>query len=587
MLLSHHLAYIKDLINDNQVVSIIAPNTIGRCILLPQKLNELGLKSCVVLPNDEIVKIIKGRNNVNNLTYVSSETMRKIFLSLSFLDYDLIMIEDLENESMSVNIIISIWIYAKNKGLKVPKLLICSDKEISLRKELNSIIYKIDFIEQKLNIRYLQQDIEDDELLNLKTAEYAYNIFNNNKYNIAIFAPNIELITAKLKQFDNDLEIISNYDTYREKETKKIFIINDITCIFINTNNIGCVIDTMTEQISSKSFNGGIRNIINLISKQKAKARSVLFNCIYYRMCSYKYYNYLDEIILPEITRIPIHNYIIELLENNFVPEDIIKTKNIEEDKKIIENSLNLNLIKLLPLSLRNSLFLSDWIRNNYPIYPGIVVISLIDCFFPSYFWFPRKNKLKENLDFLFSKRKKDFIDKYGGYNDLETSLNLWMSYFNKNIYSKKEEIEDWTYKNNLNYKKLIEVINLVKQLITIFKTNNFNVKIEDFDISEAINNSKTLLLQHYNDMMCVRISENSYFNLKNKKYYILDIKESINKFTSNYPEKIIAIIVNEIPQERNVLNIIKFAVDISYPEINHIDAQQSVIDALDMLSKI
>lgn len=587
MFLTSHLIDIRDIILKNEVVSIITPNIVGRCISLPKELIKIGIKCCVIVPNEEILLILKKNNYlISGIDYLSSHKIQKY----NFTNYDIVMLEDLENESLNNNIIISMWINYKNNKLKVPKLVIGSDKELSFGKELSPVIYKINFPQFRPNIKYLQQHIEfDDDLLYLKIAEYAHNIYSNNNYDVLIFAPKSELIIKNLKQLDESIEIPSDY--YKNYGPKKIFIVNDLTCMFLNIHNVGCVVDTMLEELKFKSFNGGIRYIINPISKQKANSRSSLFGCTYYRMCTQKYYNNLDEITLPEITRIPIHNHIIELIENNCDPNKLIKNKDIDEDTKLIINSDVMNipsklfLIKKFPLSFRNGMFLCDWILSGYSIYPGIVIASLIDCYFPSYFWFLRKNKTETQIN----KRKIDFINKYGGYNDLETSLNIWMSYFHKNIYSKKSDIEEWTYKNSLNCKKLIEVLNLVKELILILKSEGYEVLTKDFNIKEMVECSKNILLEHYQDMVCIRISGNSYFNLKTKKYYFLDVKESINKFKTNYPEKLIALIINEIPQERTILNIIKFAIDvnITYPESSNNDAQQSVIDALELLSKI
>jgi hypothetical protein len=591
-----HLDHIKELIINNKVVSIISPNILGRSLYIPKELTKINCSCYVVVPDDNFIQLLRNNKYFDdiNITYISSENMLKnILAKLSFPHCDVLIIEDLNNESINVNMIISLWMYEHTNNKKVPKLLICSDKESSFT-ELNSSIYPIDIKEQKLNIRYLQQNPESDETLYMKTAEYAYNIYTNNGYNIAIFSPEKNILVQNLRKFDPTIEIVYNFDGCASKGIKKIFIVDDKTCIFLNTYTIGCVIDTMIEKIKSKSFNGGVRSIYSLISKQKAKHRSCMFACTYYRMCNSKTYNELDEITPPEITRIPIHNNIIQLLENKLPPEEIIKHKNIEEEITLITNSdilssQKLSLIKILPLSLRNSMFLSDWIIGGYSLYPGIVVASLIDCYFPSYFWFPRKNKSRENFDTFINKRRSDFISKYGGYNDLETSLNLWMSFFHKNIYSEQSVLQEWTYKNNLNHQKLNEVLKLVKKIINILTSQGLNIVVENFSIDDAVKLSKILLFPHYQDMLCIRISGNHYFNLKSKKYYFLDIKESINKFSTEYPEKILAIVINEIPQERNILNIIKFAIDvnITVPEITDDDAQKSVMDALEMLSKI
>lgn len=205
-------------------------------------------------------------------------------------------------------------------------------------------------------------------------------------------------------------------------------------------------------------------------------------------------------------------------------------------------------------------------VAPKYPPFPGIVVASLIDCYGPTYYWTPRRDReetLSEYNSRASEHRKKHF-DKFRGYNDLETAMNMWSDMMKtvNGLDSKNKEVSKWCKANSINNKKIRELLLIVEQSVKIVEKTGFPVKVGPFTTNKVNEAAKPFLLKVYSDMTLIHSKESIYFNPLNRDTYKLDNRDSINKYAEQYPLGVIALITAEIKTESALLKIINFSVD-------------------------
>jgi len=204
-----------------------------------------------------------------------------------------------------------------------------------------------------------------------------------------------------------------------------------------------------------------------------------------------------------------------------------------------------------------------ELIPTTNPIFDGIVIASLIDAFDESYFKLAPKlrNYNVSQYDKILTEHKKKFFNKYIGYNDLETFLNLWNDYIDHS-----DDLETWFEENSINYDKFIKLIQTVNDVITILG-EYFEINITNINSVDAVNIARPILASIYSDLTYI----DPYDNFKNKLYfnelspsekYSLDKKDGVSKMLEDPPLGIIALHTKVFETEARVIRLIDFGVD-------------------------
>jgi len=620
-----NLDKIIDNIINYDITHIISVSNITLKSILSKNLSIKNLKSVFVLSTDEEAKALslydKGLYLLNyeditksNIVYSNTNMIKNLMLSyfnngqiIKDIDFcDVLILDDYDIGNIECEVIISLWVYALNfqDKFKIPKMVVISNTPMNITDKEYTYTINNNF---KPKINY----VETKDIYN-KVVDIVQEIIKNRVLNkdIIIFVAGrreiskvYNLLYGLFKKF-NIVQIYNASNIQIKKFTKNIIITNN-TFELLNLLDVGFIIDTMYEQIKVVNNNDTIRYINKHISKDTANKRSNYIkynNGICYRLCSENTYNTLLNSNIPEIERIPINDVIIELINYNLKPQDVLLNGKNDNVIKTIDTLINRNLINndMTEITLKASkiayeLELSDnmidfiwlWVENNYPIFWGIVISCIIDCYTSTYIYLPKW----DNEEFKKYKTKHSNIIK--GDNDLEVWINIFNKLLednNNNFKLKDYDIAKWSKKYDMNNLKIIELISYVIKCYDqlTFKLST-SITIEHIDANEAYNKSLPILEDIYKDMIFIKLPNNMYKNITTKKEYKLDYlnfyKTLPNRLLalSVYNKKIILSI--DIQSNNNYDPVItQFNIDNFIISVNNIDELDEYIELLDTI---
>lgn len=633
MQISSHLPAIIKLVSENATVSVVASTGSGKSVGLPAAIAATGARCFITVPTrtaaislSEYQKVIQkdlknisvgyaAEGNINytkdtKIVYVTGGHMRKKLLSYftngkaRAIDFtDVLVVDEVHTGSLDNSIIISLWMIARKMKVQIPRLVIASATPVPLSIQPPPKEYNVVIPAYPISIKYLNADLEEDKVL-IAAADKASDIhdkFPLAEGHILVFAPGsneVETIASLLK-VANTAEIITAFSAlstedinkiYKKSDKRKIIVATNIAEMSITISDIGFVVDTMLEKRVETSLSGGMRLSTRFISKDSAKQRAGRTGRtkpgICYRMCSEAFYERLEEHRPAEIERVPIYESVMEMLAVGLNPEEVLKELDPEKIRKTIELLSKLGMINLgvvtelghfapkLQFSVRNACFLYKWIKDDkYPIFPGIVICAIIDCYGPNYFWFPRK------LDRDALSEYKGKFKKYAGGNDLELYLNMWRELTNENNGIKiNNSLGSWIRDNSMNGKKIKELLQVVNSTVGTLKGLKYNFELGPFNSTNACNAARGYLKEVYDDQILTKRFD-SYVNKTG--VYKTDNK-SIVKVTA---EKIIALITIEIKIPQKLLKVVSFSLDLDEKVyINNIiePKKETVLEAVD-----
>lgn len=202
----------------------------------------------------------------------------------------------------------------------------------------------------------------------------------------------------------------------------------------------------------------------------------------------------------------------------------------------------------------------------SYPIFPGIVVASLIDAYGPTYFWTPRRTSemSPDQYNTMIRQHKEDFFSKFKGYNDLESCLNMWSDLMTPttDINIKDSIVSNWSRKNSMNNKKIHELLTIVRQSSKTISNMNYSLEIGPFTTNGVMTAARPFLLAVYSDTIMSHIRSTMYSSLTTSEEYKLDTRDAVNELAENPPIGIIAIRTAEIETSIGLSRIVNFAID-------------------------
>lgn len=416
-LMDEHIYNILTSIHNNPVTNVISSSGSGKSTILPLKIQEAGNRIVVVVSNEDIVKSLSRYNP--EVTYISQNTMKeKIYFLMKKkenLDFtDILMIDEADSSALDITIIMLLWRYAVENKFKAPKLLLVSNTKI--HNEMFDINHLTLLNQENNNLPEIRYSNSSDLI------KLIYNIYNEIDGDILVFVPSNE-INSLMSLKDINIYSSENIDEIYSNKNKKVIISDKLAETTITLSNLKVVIDTLQDIKPRLTLTGGIRYKKDYITKQHANLRASRGAKLVYRLLSLEDYNKLLEYELPEIYSRPLYHTMLEMLEHNIDPFNILTIFNNEElqhnynllVKLGVINSLGKvteigKFIKKVPLGIRNAVALYKWLQTGYPVYPDLVLLTMIDSF-DSYFLYPLKsndNNAEYNLE-LLNHRKKYF----------------------------------------------------------------------------------------------------------------------------------------------------------------------------------
>lgn len=531
-------------------------------------------------------------NNSSKIVYCTSGHMKNIFLGLikkveeglPLKFCDVIMLDESHNGSLDLEIIMTLWKLLSSNEKIIPKLVLASATlSMDSIPFPNCKFYNVHVDSFEIDIIYhhktynLGDDLKKlyhDTLEKVITIHQQLEMVDPSTW--LIFCPGsheVETIFFGLKSLDDpNLIVVKSYagsndnvsDIFIEPAfgQRKIIIATNIAETSITINNLSIIFDTMTEKYAETATSGGFKLSLNYISKSSAAQRAGRTGrtCkgTVYRMCTHEFFESLVEQRPKEIDRIPLYNMVIEILEVGLDPSEIFEiesaklsyTANVLSQLSMINSDGVTDIGKfgcMFPISVHNSLLLYHWLNRGLPIFVGICCVSIINSFGPSYFYYPKKVGMAySELNAFIQGYYEQHFSKYQHSTDIGTFINMLLSildYINYDL-SNKKSITEYCVANSLNNKKVIEMINTIHRLITIFTNQGYNMVMGPFQTEVAIVSLTPLLILSYPDNVFIRLRQQTYRN-KQKGQYTLDNKFSISN--SEIPLKLIALITADI----------------------------------------
>jgi HrpA-like RNA helicase len=384
---------------------------------------------------------------------------------------------------------------------------------------------------------------------------------------------------------------------------RKVILATNIAETSITIKDVSIVIDSMYENLAGTSSGGGLKLTKTLISQDSAKQRAGRTGRtragVCYRLISLESFKKLDVSRKLEINRIPFYEILIEIVDSGIDANDFIIDETPQKERKIkyidVKDKLN-DLIKYdliitsgkpdtgkpkyevtekgrfaapLTLGIKNSLFLWHW-KEKYTIdklFPGLVIASIIDNYFPPYF-FPKVNKNEKETEEQHLKRENKINERrkelFKGANDnLYSNLKMFNTVFStvglttgpvgNTTGNVKLMFDDYKLKSickdyNLNYNRVIELIKIINNNIKLLKIKIIGSFSSTLD--KVYQSAIEILSIPYKDFILKNKSKNNYWDA-NKNNYVLRQSDVADDFT--YPEKIISLSSIEIGNIRNI----------------------------------
>lgn len=536
--------------------------------------------------------------------------------------FDVIIFDEAHSKNVDLELIARFWKFTlEHLNITLPHLMLTSgtiEPEDTLFED--AIHHKIETKSYPVKIEYslVDYDLNDKNLIKdyidvvcKKHNEFKIKSTGSTWIVFCSGTSEVNTICDKLNEINNsNLIALPNYSDLTEEEKKITFdpVIPGQRKIIVTTNIMETAVTVdgadyvfcLGREKNIYTSNGNSCLTLDFISKSSANQRSgrVGRTCPgnVYRMYTEEFYNNMDSNRKGELYRVPLHLPIIEILNVGINPSFLLKDMKIESkisetlrtlehlemiekssENKVrfkIEDKLNLSITVTEigvfstqhPLNVRYSACLFHAIKNKLPLFESICIITILNYSEGgSYLYYPRfkgsHNEVQEDrsnhYNLYFSEFESDNI--FGFF------INLFNFIFERSVDEsfsiKYKQFSNLCNSNFLNYKKVLEVLRIIKQI-----SSSLNVKIEK-QISEDFVNTQLypILIKVFSDRKCTMINRKSC-ECDGIKYF------TRYPFYIEYSDNMLALSMSE---NRTGSNVSRF-VNLSIP----IEIEEKIIDS-------
>lgn len=532
-----------------------------------------------------------------------------------------LILDEIHSGSIDDAINIALWTKAAKKGLQVPRLVLTTATMQEKYKTMFSqaVIQEITGKTYPVSVRYHNQDFNpgDVELYN-QTMQVILSLLDEAN-NILVFLPGSSEIEKMKDSLSGQMgspvtpgpgaknigfEILTAYGSMKPEDLQKIYapgknkiiLATNIAETSLTIENVNVVVDTLIEKRAETSPSGGMRLTLRNIARDSAIQRCGRTGRtgpgICYRMCTEPFFAKLEEHRPDEVDRLPLHNTLLELYVVHLDPYEIFPNVDRNKIKTTLEDLKRLGaldgtgadpllggpvvtelgkFVSDIPMSVRNATVLFHWIESKLPLFPGIVTMSLIDSYGPSYFWTPKRNPGEKIPEFnaRLSEYRKRHFDGYRGKSDVHTFINVWSDLMNyaQGYPVEPNKLKEWSVMNSINHKKFKEVISTVKRTIAAVQRMKYNVEVGPFTADGVLKHLVPLVEKVYSDKkLCISGTGDVYSDSRGMKYK-LDTLNSINKLDPRVDTCIIALISLELSVGgRTGMNLVSVSIPTAGP---------------------
>jgi hypothetical protein len=531
---------------------------------------------------------------------------------------DILVIDEVHGGTMDCDVIMYLYRYMFKAGAILPRLLLSSATlDIVNTPFPDAPIHQIQMKSFDVSIEYHHKtytadrnELYVDTGLTVQQKHLQNPVPQGQSDVWMVFCPGageVEMIKNGLTNVPG-IETLSVYGGADKSEVDKIYSVvpNGIRRIIIATNiaeasitisDISGIFDTMTEKYTESSASDGSRLSLYKISKSSAKQRAGRTGrtrpgfC--YRMGTEEEYSTLPESRVNEIKRVPIHSIILEALEAGLTPTSLFSgAVPMEQIKRSLHILHQLDMFTPQPLSVtargkfatkfptfsvRGSATLFEWLQlrqpngQPYPIFPGLVVVSMIESFGPSYMWYPRKLPSQTNAEFslIVQEKRTKFFERFNGTNDIVVLINIWNDLFSnfKTLSPPKHYLSQYSNENSMNNKKLIEFYTSISRAYTTLETMGYSIKIGEFSPQNVLSIMAPIFRSVYKDNIYKHSNNGIYFSHDGDSYKLenrFPVKFTSLKFPLHYDKEVIALITFESKKGKDVMRSISLSLPVN-----------------------
>jgi len=185
-------------------------------------------------------------------------------------------------------------------------------------------------------------------------------------------------------------------------------------------------------------------------------------------------------------------------------------------------------------------------------------VACLLDCYGPSYFFYPKKEVYQTDREYkeVTDKHHDKFFNSFAGDTDLEVLMKMWNATLRrfKTVIPNKQDLSKWCTTYSLNNKKITELFNVVKQCCFALLRKNYEVELGVFSEKNVIKVLTPVLEDVYQKNVFVfQKTTKSYYNPETREYYKLNLRAPLvpNPPPSKMnPPNIVALSLAELPNK-------------------------------------
>lgn len=451
-------------------------------------------------------------------------TVRMSNVNVNFCDY--LMVDEVHLGSMDIDLVIKYWevITKSFPHIHFPKLIKMSATYVSDTFTLKMVE---DDLRYEKSIFYLDsygaivpKDLRD----NTRTEPKPYDVImfipelllkiskdmfeSGEDINCLVFLPGIRDIIKVERMFRDKVngsrfgdrcEFFKAHSTISAEELHQISIpkasgkyrfvfATNIAETSVTIPGVNIVVDSLYERLAVSGTNEVIMLKTKLISKTSADQRAGrtgrTTNGMVIRCCYESHYDLLEDNRPNEIKRLPVSTEFLKALEANMNLDIVFTDVKIAERARIIKRLSWLCCLRdmgvskqitdlgkfasVIPLSVRNAVFIGNWIKCSADIYPGIVIAVIMELT-PSIF---NTGGVDESLISPIP---------------LVTNLNVLFGLWNKRseLIPPKNQIRRYASKIGVSNDGLYEAFRRINEVIRIVADQGYDIEIFDFDPSD------------------------------------------------------------------------------------------------------
>jgi hypothetical protein len=212
-----------------------------------------------------------------------------------------------------------------------------------------------------------------------------------------------------------------------------------------------------------------------------------------------------------------------------------------------------------VPLGVRNAAFLWRWIQLGNPLYPGIVITSLIDAHSTGYLYIPRKKR--DMSPFEYNMFCNEYIQSTFGQwisdTPVHTYLQMWNGFTNslgRNHFRLVDNpssinFRRWTRDNSINQRQLWEAISIISQIYRIVRQSikRINVNVNTFNVNEVMQAATPIFQDIYSDNAITPTWNGDMFHPKTMVKHVFDNRRVISTLEEDNSDRIIPLATHEI----------------------------------------